>query len=65
MTIQNLKEIIDVLTATSVVSDHGNICAEHDIIYLPWDEKTGDVASKLGELGCHWSSDGECWARFT
>lgn len=62
MTIENLNKIVTVLMNAEA---SGSIDAQHDVLYLPWTKRTGMVADALLGQGCHWSSEGECWAIFT
>jgi hypothetical protein len=67
VTIKELKAVCDVLVE-ALGSDpdepEGFVDFQHDIIYLPWGEETGEVADKLTALGCHYESEVSSWAHF-
>ena len=45
--------------------DSHNICAEHDIIYAgPGVEVSEEDKKILDDLGWHWDSSADSWARF-
>jgi len=44
--------------------NHEYFEGQHDIIYIPWDEKIGELAEALEAAGCHWDEEADCWAHF-
>ena len=66
----NLDEMRKIVIALDV-AERGNrlekgayFNMEHDIIYIPWFERTGIVAEMLEAAGCHWDESSESWASF-
>jgi hypothetical protein len=38
--------------------------SDHDIIFLPWHDETGETAEALKAAGCHYEGDAGSWASF-
>lgn len=60
------EEIRAIVTALEgqILPNHGYMDAQHDILYLPWDQPAGPVAEALEAAGCHWDEETEGWALF-
>jgi hypothetical protein len=62
MDVATMKKVCDILMAEGLRNKHFDY--QHDIVYIPWPEKQGEVADALEELGCHYEYDFDCWAHF-
>jgi hypothetical protein len=62
----NLDEMKLIVAALhgETLDDGGVFEMQHDILYIPWFEKTGSVAMALENAGCHWCDESESWASF-
>ncbi len=63
-----MQTIADGLSILLKYDPAGSCGAEHDILYAGPDIKaqvSEEDAKKLESLGWHWSTEFECWARFT
>ena len=63
MNFDEMKAVITALEGQEL-PHHSYFDFQHDIIYLPWDKKEGEIAKALEAAGCHWDEDIECWAHF-
>jgi hypothetical protein len=61
--LDRMKKVVGILDGQEMTNG-GYFEMQHDIIYLPWGQKDGDVAKKLEEAGCFWDSDTDSWASF-
>lgn len=62
MTIERMEKVIEILK--NQVKPNAYFDSDHDIIYIPWFEKKGDVAEKLEKTGCHWNIAAGSWASY-
>lgn len=62
MQVKDMAKICCFLTEKGL--DNGFFDFDHDVIFVLWYEKDGEIAQKLDELGCHWDSSAGCWAHF-
>jgi len=66
----NLEEMRKIVIALDVAQRGGQLKhggyfdMQHDIIYIPWEERIGLVAEMLEAAGCHWDEESESWAHF-
>ena len=63
MDLDRIDAVVKALRAANVMGKTP-FDAQHDVLYIPWFEKTGETAEALKAAGCHWSSEGECWASY-
>lgn len=68
-TFKSLTDGLDVLRKYLKEGDEGEVEAQHDIIFaspgITYDETSPEDRAKLEELGWHFDSEGDCWAKFT
>jgi hypothetical protein len=67
MNLDKMRKVVaalDVAEKAGPLDNGGGFDMQHDILYIPWWEETGEVAEMLEAAGCHWDVDGGCWASF-
>jgi hypothetical protein len=63
MTLEQITTVAQILSEAGVSPDE-YFDAQHDVIYIPWFEKDGDVAERLQAAGCHFSGEAGSWALY-
>lgn len=64
--INGVKRLIDLAVERGLGSEW--LSAEHDVIYLPFDDENDPVLNAMrddGMSGLHYDTDIDCWAVFT
>ena len=63
MNFDRMRKVVAALEGQTL-EDGGCFDMQHDILYLPWGEKTGPVAEALEAAGCHYEDETQSWASF-
>ena len=61
-----MQKLTEAMSILGGYGSEGNLCAEHDVLYLDGPEDVSDAhAARLKELGVHWHQEVESWGMFT
>lgn len=63
-TLNQVREVIEILVAAELNPESAYFDMDHDVLFVPWHEKDGDVAKALEKVGCHWSEEAGSWASY-